>query len=220
MHQLWQWIVAHPGDAVALVVEVVVGIVVLASVVNGAAKHDALERGGRVRRALGVLVDLAAATTRKDSPGTFKAPLRHSLPPPRDAIATAPPSSPPPAAVIRRAPEDVITADGHTDHEGFVRRETLALLGAITLAFMPLLIAATLQGCPRLPPPDGCTPRAQRCHEGVPQVCSPTGRWTPADRPCALNGAVCCATASAYGGRPVHACVPVAACLPTDGGAP
>jgi hypothetical protein len=94
----------------------------------------------------------------------------------------------------------------------FVRAVPAILLAA--LAVVVFLAAAQLTGCPRLPEPDGCEPRAMRCHEGVPQVCSPTQRWTPADRPCAELGATCCATRSAYGGRVVHACVPAARCEP------
>jgi hypothetical protein len=82
-------------------------------------------------------------------------------------------------------------------------------------------LVASLAGCPVLPAPDGCTPRDQRCHNGAPEVCSQTQRWTPADRPCGELGAgvVCCATASPYG-RQVHACAPQDACTPSlsDGG--
>lgn len=75
-----------------------------------------------------------------------------------------------------------------------------------------LLIVVVLAGCPRLPPPDGCTPRATRCTAaGVPQVCSPTQRWTPADHACADTHSVCCATRSPFG-RVLHACVPTSAC--------
>jgi hypothetical protein len=94
------------------------------------------------------------------------------------------------------------------------------LLHIAALTALLVCVAALLAGCPRMPAPDGCTPRAARCSAGgVPEVCSQTGRWTPADRPCADLRAVCCATTSAYGGRAVYACVPASACLPPDGGA-
>lgn len=91
---------------------------------------------------------------------------------------------------------------------GAVGLQKLLAYGAITGA-----LVAGVSGCPALPPPDGCTPRDQRCHSGAPEVCSPTQRWTPADRPCGELGAgvVCCAVASPYG-REVHACVPQGAC--------
>lgn len=80
---------------------------------------------------------------------------------------------------------------------------------------MMLLVIASLglAGCPSLPPPDGCTPRDQRCHEGAPQVCSPTQRWTPADQPCHTVQAVCCRALSPAQ-RVVHACVRPESCLP------
>jgi hypothetical protein len=114
---------------------------------------------------------------------------------------------------------------GRTPPPGGPRPPTLPLAAlqvvyAIGFAAM-LAIAAGLTGCPRLPEPDGCTPRDQRCHNGAPEVCSQTQRWTPADRPCGELGAgvVCCATVSPYGRR-VHACVPQGACASsnTDGG--
>jgi hypothetical protein len=86
------------------------------------------------------------------------------------------------------------------------------LTAAVALAVF--LAVAQLTGCPRLPEPDGCTPRDTACRGGVPHVCSPTQRWTPADRACAELGATCCATRSAYGGRVLHACVPAARCEP------
>ena len=97
-------------------------------------------------------------------------------------------------------------------------KRMVALLFAALLVVLPLALA--LAGCPRLPEPDGCTPRAMRCNNGVPEVCSPTQRWTPADRPCTEVGAVCCATRSPFG-REVRACVPPDRCQPepTDGGA-
>jgi len=83
-----------------------------------------------------------------------------------------------------------------------------------------LLFALLLGGCPRLPEPDGCTPSAEQCRDGTPVVCSPSQRWTPANRPCTELGAVCCRTRSAYGGREIVACVPRDNCLAEDGGVP
>jgi len=81
------------------------------------------------------------------------------------------------------------------------------------------LAMMTLAGCPTLPPPDGCAPHEMRCHNDVPEVCSPSTRWTPAvDRPCREIGAVCCGTASYRDGRPVMACMPARACSSQDGG--
>lgn len=79
---------------------------------------------------------------------------------------------------------------------------------------LALLALVTLSACPSLPKPDGCPPWAMRCGpNGEPQVCSGTQRWTPADRPCADNGAVCCRTIGANG-KEQSACVPQASCLP------
>lgn len=81
------------------------------------------------------------------------------------------------------------------------------------------LFALALGGCPHLPEPTGCTPQASRCHAGAPEVCSPAGRWTPADQPCAPAG-VCCWTVSPYGTH-LHACVPRERCVPEQpGGSP
>jgi hypothetical protein len=99
-----------------------------------------------------------------------------------------------------------------------------------TLLVLLMLGASSslLVGCPRLPEPSGCQPSATRCHNGAPEVCSQTQRWSPAQRPCAEVGGVCCLANSPYGGQ-THACVPQAACLPEvvvsdgglgDGGAP
>ena len=74
------------------------------------------------------------------------------------------------------------------------------------------MLAFIVPACPGLPPPDGCPPRATRCHDGVPQVCSPTQRWTPADQVCTAIGAVCCRTTSPYD-RELHACVPGDRCI-------
>jgi hypothetical protein len=85
---------------------------------------------------------------------------------------------------------------------------------ALLVAMIAIAVSAT-PGCPQLPPPDGCTPSAMRCHNDVPEVCSPSTRWTPADRPCAQLGGVCCPTQSPYG-HVVHACVPQDRCLPEE----
>jgi len=83
-----------------------------------------------------------------------------------------------------------------------------------------ITFALFLPCCPALPEPDGCTPRDMRCHQGTPQVCSSTQRWTPADQACTAIQAVCCRTSSVYGGRPIHACVERKDCLeePQDAG--
>lgn len=84
-----------------------------------------------------------------------------------------------------------------------------------------LVATGALAGCPALPPPSGCAPRAMRCHAGAPEVCSASQRWAVADRPCVETGSTCCETPSAYGGRAVVACVPAARCSASgDGGAP
>lgn len=83
------------------------------------------------------------------------------------------------------------------------------------LGFVLCWAAVAFYGCPRLPEPDGCRPSEMRCWQGAPQVCSQTGRWTPADRPCSELGAVCCSAISPYGSV-VYACVTPDRCL--DGG--
>lgn len=81
----------------------------------------------------------------------------------------------------------------------------------ILLLLLPVLF---LMGCPGMAKPDGCPPWAMRCGpHGEPQVCSGTQRWTPADRPCADNGAVCCRTTSPSD-KILYACVPQTDCLP------
>lgn len=61
--------------------------------------------------------------------------------------------------------------------------------GLLALLVLPLL---ALAACPRLPPPDGCTPAAWRCAGDRPERCSPGRRWTPlGDLPCAATGLVC-----------------------------
>lgn len=70
-------------------------------------------------------------------------------------------------------------------------------------------------GCPTvLPEVSNCTPRATRCHDGVPQVCSSTGRWHNAVDNCAQTSppSMCCLTRSPYGNN-VHACVPSDLCI-------
>lgn len=83
-----------------------------------------------------------------------------------------------------------------------------------------LALALALAGCRGMPPPDGCTPNAQRCHEGRPQVCSSTTRWTYADGVCAEHGGVCCMTPSVWSDAMVYACVPLERCHGSDGGLP
>lgn len=74
-----------------------------------------------------------------------------------------------------------------------------------------ILVAMTLAGCPKLPPPDGCTPRSSTCLADRPYVCSASQRWTPVgDTTCAEAGGVCCATTDARG--EIHACVLASAC--------
>jgi hypothetical protein len=97
--------------------------------------------------------------------------------------------------------------------------------GAPPMLVLLVLLPLALAGCPRMPAPDGCTPAAQRCHEGAPQVCSQSGRWTPADTRCD-QGTVCCRTLSYFVTypRPIYACVPQDMCVaepgvPVDGGA-
>lgn len=78
--------------------------------------------------------------------------------------------------------------------------------------WMTPLVLAVLTGCPRLPPPSGCTPHDTRCSTtGVPEVCSSTQRWTSTEGPCSASSAVCCATMSPYG-HLVHACTTVEIC--------
>lgn len=82
---------------------------------------------------------------------------------------------------------------------------------------LPLFLTLlALTGCPTMPKPDGCTPHDQRCWHGVPQICSPGQRWTPADSPCAPPASECCLTPSAFGGPPIYACVPKLLCLVRD----
>lgn len=91
----------------------------------------------------------------------------------------------------------------------------LALGGSAIVRVLPLAaLALVFAGCPKLPPPDGCTPRDMTCRSGRPFVCSPSQRWTPGDRACGeLPGATCCRALSPYG-RVVSACVMPADCLP------
>lgn len=61
--------------------------------------------------------------------------------------------------------------------------------GLLAVLVLPLL---ALAACPRLPPPDECTPAAWRCAGDRPERCSPGRRWTPlGDLPCAATGLVC-----------------------------
>ncbi len=85
---------------------------------------------------------------------------------------------------------------------------------------LALLALLTVAGCPSMPPPDGCTPNAQRCHEGRPQVCSSTTRWTHADAVCTEHGGVCCLTRSEWGSSLIYACVSPDRCDGYDGGIP
>ena len=80
-------------------------------------------------------------------------------------------------------------------------------------------IGLVIAGCPAMPKPDGCSPGAQRCYNDVPQVCSPSGRWSSTSRPCIQVGAQCCNTPSVYDGRPIYTCATPARCLDADGGA-
>lgn len=90
-------------------------------------------------------------------------------------------------------------------------------MSPITLLIWVIALAA--EGCPSLPPPDNCPPRAQRCSPvGAPEVCSPQSptRWTPMNRPCQEIGAQCREVPSVYDStRMIFACV-----RPADGGVP
>lgn len=91
----------------------------------------------------------------------------------------------------------------------------------IAVAVVLLALARSLAGCPRLPPPEGCTPHSSRCSpRGVPQICSSTQRWTNvAEDTCASVGVVCCEARDTEDAGTVHACAPPSWCLATDGGA-
>lgn len=61
-----------------------------------------------------------------------------------------------------------------------------------------------------LPPKSNCEPETTRCHDGSPEVCSSTKRWTPANpEPCSSDE-VCCEVDA--GGIPTHICAPAAEC--------
>ena len=78
----------------------------------------------------------------------------------------------------------------------------------VSVALAAALLAASVSGCPRLPPVSGCVPGAQRCAGDAPEVCSASRRWHRAgDAPCAAVGGAC----ATDGG--------VAYCAPADGGA-
>lgn len=67
-------------------------------------------------------------------------------------------------------------------------------LGLSALILVAGIAGAVAAGCPspRLPPVEGCTVRASRCHNDRPQVCSSTGRWHDVgDLACEAVGAAC-----------------------------
>jgi hypothetical protein len=197
---LLHWIAAHPYECTALVFA-------LLSVLNGALS-------GPPKTFLGAVLDRVAGLVRSDARGTLSWPIvRRSV---FDIVVRAAADATGPTMPLRNV-ADVPP----TNNAGFAR---LGLLLAVAL-FVLLPLSLALSGCPRMPAPDGCTPSAQRCHEGVPQVCSPSGRWAPADTRCD-NGSVCCRTLSYFVTypRPIYACVPGDMCVaepgvPVDGGA-
>jgi hypothetical protein len=84
------------------------------------------------------------------------------------------------------------------------------------LPVLLMLAALALAGCPHLPPVSGCTPRDTHCTaDGVPEVCSGTGRWTRLHdvAACPSVGLVCCRN-TVVGPQPTYGCAAAAACLP------
>ena len=144
--------------------------------------RDALER--RYPRAVGVMRILAEIGP--NVAGGARA-LLHSVifgqpkvGPAPAATPPTPPADPPPAGSPPPLPAAVLL---------------LASAGTFLLA-----TSAMLTGCPHLDDPVGCPPNARRCSPaGVPEICSPGQRWSPADRPCAELHGVCCETRSPYG---------------------
>ena len=148
--------------------EALMALGVVLNLVNGLLPSRV--RSGPVGRAVHVLLDRVSVLTRADAPGTLKWPLVVGSILRAGADAIDPPM--PPRAAER----------GHA--------RPGAMLAVVVLLWAGL--AVELQGCPRLPPPDGCAPAAWRCAGARPERCSPGRRWTPVgDLPCGATGLVC-----------------------------
>ncbi len=194
-----QWLDAH-----WLAIGAVLASLVAAWKAIPAAKREAFERSNP--RLVGAVRTLAAVGP--DVLGALRI-ARYQI------VAGEPrPSAPtvPPRVIAPDVTRTMRGNDSGSALRGFVALDAMALAAAV---FVLAASAAALAGCP-LPPQDFCTPRDTRCApDGVPEVCSSTQRWTRGSpsEPCPAPAA-CCRTRSPYGGRDVHACVPVSACLP------
>ena len=83
------------------------------------------------------------------------------------------------------APENVAAPAARAPDR--LRGPSLALVGATTL-MLALLPGAT---CSSLPERDNCEPRARRCVNNAPQVCSHEGRWHLSGDQACSPGTVC-----------------------------
>ena len=74
-----------------------------------------------------------------------------------------------------------------------LRKEQPSNNGLYLFVLMMLgMVLASTAGCPKLPPPSGCTPGTYDCYHNQPRVCSPNQRDTPiGDQPCSAIGAAC-----------------------------
>ena len=93
---------------------------------------------------------------------------------------------------VLSAPATAAAAGGVAAAAGAVGQRGSARVGVLVTVVLVALLPCAILACPKLPPPDGCTPAAWRCAGDRPERCSPGLRWTPVgDLPCGATGLVC-----------------------------
>ena len=153
------WVAAHPF-------ETLVGLAALLSIINGAL--PASVQSGPVGRVLHAVLDRLAVLTRSDARGTLKWP----------GVASAlivPPSVGPLAP-----PPD---QGGYVEGGAMLGVCVLALASSLACSGCPCVREIAMRAAPGVPDPSGCVAGVQRCADGVPVVCSATGReWAALPR--------------------------------------
>jgi len=153
------WLIAHPYEAL-------IAAGALLSILNGAL--PASVQSGPVGRVLHAVLDRLAVLTRSDAAGTLKWP----------GVASAllvPPSVGPLAP-----PPD---QGGYVEGGAMLGVCVLALAASLACSGCPVVREIAMRAAPGVPDPVGCVAGVQRCADGVPVVCSATGReWAALPR--------------------------------------
>lgn len=159
MSAVLAWVAAHPFETLA-------GLAAVLSIVNGAL--PASVQRGPIGRVLHDVLDRLAMLTRSDARGTLKWP----------GVASAlivPPSVGPLAP-----PPD---QGGYVEGGAMLGVCVLALAASLACSGCPCVREIAMRAAPGVPDPSGCVAGVQRCADGVPVVCSATGReWAALPR--------------------------------------